>query len=69
MFIEQLMRLQLNTNVLRILKLVATQLNFLKSIVSDVLDLNMIKNDTYESILEKFNPQAILEFVVAIFEP
>ena len=68
MFLEQLLSIMLKDKAsTRLINIVITQLQFLLSLVSDLLDIKMIEKGVFEPTYDNFSLKDTLEFVLQMF--
>ena len=68
MFLDQLLNLYNNNPAaLKIIKLVMSQLQFLLSLVNDLLDIKMIEKGVFEPKYDHFNITETLDFILQMF--
>ena len=69
MFLDNLLLRKLPHGTENVLQLIVTQLNLLLCLVNDVLDIKLIEEGKFQKKMERFEPQKLLDFIVAMFEP
>jgi len=63
MFIEMVLSIHLDKKAIEIIMLIKSVLNLLLSLVNDIVDLKMIKENVFSRNLETFSPQEAFNFV------
>ena len=70
-FLQTVMRLlcdaQVDPEVIRYLKLMKSQMNFMQSFVDDLLDLRAMREGSFKLTIAPFNPNQVIDFVYSIF--
>jgi len=67
MFLQTLLEISNEPTQQRLIKIVSCQLEFLLSLVGDMLDIKMIEKGVFEPKLENFNPKETLDFIGLMF--
>ena len=73
MFLEQMLQSSaansFNKGTERTINLIISQLNFLLSLVNDVLAMKQIEMGQFRPHSEQFSPLKVLDFIKSIFQP
>ena len=57
MFIDLLLKMIQNTEAIKLIGLIKSSLSLLLSLVSDIIDLKLIRSDNFSTNWTTFNPQ------------
>ena len=68
MFIEMILSMQTNASAIRIIELIKDSLNLLLSLVNDMVDLKLIKENNFVVNLNVFDPRSALDFIKELFK-
>ena len=66
MFIELILSMITDEALIRLVLLVKTALNLLLSLVNNLLDLKLIRENKFKSKMNTFNPSKVIDFVKSI---
>ena len=53
---------------MRKLKIIYFQSQFINCLVNDQLDIKMVENNMYKPILQKFDPNTVIQMVMEMFK-
>ena len=67
MFIDVLLKMMKDTAMINIVVIIKSALNLNLSLVKDLLDLKLIKENKFNRLSKTFNPIKVLEFVKSMF--
>ena len=68
MFIDVLLKMMKDTAMINIVVIIKSALNLNLSLVKDLLDLKLIKENKFNRLSKTFNPIKVLEFVKSMFQ-
>ena len=67
MFIDMILAMQTNAAAIKFIQLMKVTLNLLLSLVNDIVDLKLIKENSFTVNRNIFRPEKAFEFIMEIF--